>query len=106
MHLLAHGNSKRGRNMQKIMTVVLALPLLVAAYGMSAAKDVAVEVKPGCPTGVVDRAIRKNIVPKALIAPIPAPTAARKKGGPKVRDKTPMDTSRLKKPAVGNGDCG
>ncbi len=95
--------------MLRIMTVMLALPLLAAAYGMSAvnqvsAKDVAVKVKPDCPTGVVDRAIRKNTVPKSLIAPIPAPTAARK-GGPKVRDKTPTN-DKLKKPAVGNGDCG
>jgi hypothetical protein len=97
--------------MRRLMTVVVVLPMLVTAYGVIAsnqvsAKDVAVEVQTGCPTGVVDRAIRKNIVPKALIAPIPAPTAARKKGGPKIRDKVPMDTSRLKKPAVGNGDCG
>jgi hypothetical protein len=93
--------------MRRLMTVVVALPMLVATYGVIAsnqvsAKDVAVEVKPGCPTGVVDRAIRKNIVPKALIAPIPAPTAARKKGGPKVRDKE--ISTRLKKPAIGN--CG
>jgi hypothetical protein len=98
MHLLAHGNSKRGRNMRKIMTVVLALPLLVAAYGISAAKDVATKVKPGCPTAVVDAT--KNL---KLIAPIPAPSAART-GRPKIRDKTPTN-DKLKKPAVGNGDC-
>jgi hypothetical protein len=96
--------------MRRLMTVVVALPMLVAAYGVIAsnqvsAKDVAVEVKPGCPTGVVDRAIRKNIVPKALIAPIPVPSAART-GRPKEKVKTATDTSRLKKPAVGNGDCG
>jgi hypothetical protein len=99
MHLLAHGNSKRGRNMRKIMTVVLALPLLVAAYGMSTAKDVATKVKPGCPTAGVDTT--KSL---KLIAPIPAPSAART-GRPKIKTKTATDTSRLKKPAAGNGDC-
>jgi hypothetical protein len=83
--------------MRKIMTVVLALPLLVAAYGMSTAKDVATKIKPGCPTGVVDAA--KNL---KLIAPIPAPSAARRRRGPKERDD-PVST-RLKKPAA--GDCG
>jgi hypothetical protein len=104
MHLLAHGNSKRGWNMRKIMTVVLALPLLVAGYGMSAskqvsAKDAAVKVKPGCPAAAVDAT--KNL---KLIAPIPAPSAART-GRPKERDDDARDTSRLKKPAAGNGDC-
>jgi hypothetical protein len=88
--------------MRKIMTVVLALPLLVAAYGMVAssqvsAKDVAIKVKPGCPTGVVDAT--KNL---KLIAPIPAPSAART-GRPKVRDKTPTN-DKLKRHAA--GDCG
>lgn len=96
---------KAGKDMWKIMTVVLALPLLVAAYGMStsnqvSAKDVAVKVNPDCPTMAVDAT--KNL---KLIAPIPTPSAARKKGGPKVRDKTPTN-DRLKKPAAGTGDCG
>jgi hypothetical protein len=97
--LLARGDSKRGWNMRKIMIVVLALPLLFAAYGMSTAKDVATKVKPGCPTASVDAT--KNL---KLFEAKPAPSTARK-GRPKERDPTPMDTSRLKKPAAGNGDC-
>jgi hypothetical protein len=90
--------------MRKIMTFMLALPLLFAAYGMSSsnqvsAKDVAVKVKPGCPTAAVDAT--KNL---KLIAPIPTPSAART-GRPKERDKPASDTSRLKRPAAGNGDC-
>jgi hypothetical protein len=97
MLVIARGYSKRGWNMRKIMTVALALPLLVAAYGMSAAKDVATKVKPGCPTAAVDAT--KNL---KLIAPIPAPSAART-GGPKIKVKE--ISTRLKKPAAGNGDC-
>jgi hypothetical protein len=89
--------------MRKIMTVVLALPLLVAAYGMGtsnqvSAKDVAIKVKPGCPTGVVDAT--KNL---KLIAPIPTPSAVRT-GGPKVREghQTPLRT----KAKTINGNCG
>jgi hypothetical protein len=97
MHLLSHGNSKRGWNMRKIMTVVLALPLLVAAYGMSAAKDVATKVKPGCPAAAVDAT--KNL---KLIAPIPVPSASRT-GRPK--EKVKEISTRLKKPLGSNDDC-
>jgi hypothetical protein len=88
--------------MRKLMNVALALPLLVAAYCISAsiqvsAKDVAIKVKPGCPTAGVDAT--KNL---KLIAPIPAPSAART-GRPKIRDKE--ISTRLKNPAAGNGDC-
>jgi hypothetical protein len=87
--------------MRKLMTVVVALPLFVTTFGMSAsnqaaAKDVANKMKLGCPTAVVDAT--KNL---KLIAPIPAPSAART-GRPKVREKVIM--LRLKKPAAGN--CG
>jgi hypothetical protein len=93
--------------MRKLMTVMVALPLFVTTYGMSAsnqvsAKDAAIKDKTGCPTGVVDRAIRKNIVPKSLIAPTQAPSAART-GGPKIKVKTPTN-DKLKRPAVGS--CG
>jgi hypothetical protein len=98
MSLLARSDSKRGWKMRKSMTVALALPLLVAAYGMSAAKDVAIKVKPGCPTAVIDAT--KNL---KLIAPILTPSAART-GRPKIRDKTPTN-DKLKKPAAGNGNC-
>jgi hypothetical protein len=89
--------------MRKLMTVMLALPLFVTTFGMSAsnqaaAKDVANKMKLGCPTAVVDAT--KNL---KLIAPIPAPSAART-GKPKVREKVIM--LRLKKLAAGNGDCG
>jgi hypothetical protein len=90
--------------MRKIMTVVLALPLLFAAYGMSSsnqvsAKDVAVKVKPGCPTAAVDAT--KNL---KLIAPIPTPSAARRRG-PKIKVKEATN-DRSKKPADGTDDCG
>jgi hypothetical protein len=89
--------------MRRLMTVVVALPMLVAAYGViasnqAAAKDVANKMKLGCPTAVVDAT--KNL---KLIAPIPAPSAART-GKPKVREK--IATGRSKKPAAGDGDCG
>jgi hypothetical protein len=89
--------------MRKLMTVMLALPLFVTTFGMSAsnqaaAKDVANKMKLGCPTAVVDAT--KNL---KLIAPIPAPSAART-GKPKVREK--IATGRSKKPAAGDGDCG
>jgi hypothetical protein len=88
--------------MRKIMTFMLALPLLFAAYGMSSsnqvsAKDVAVKVKPGCPTAAVDAT--KNL---KLIAPIPTPSAART-GRPKEREghQTPLRT----KAKTINGNC-
>jgi hypothetical protein len=88
--------------MRKLLTVMVALPLFVGAFGMSAsnqvlAKQIAVKMKPECPTGLVDAT--KNL---KLIAPIPAPSAARRRRGPKERDD-PVST-RLKKPAAGN--CG
>ena len=89
--------------MQKLMTVVVALPLFAITFGTGVsnqvlAKDVAIKVKPGCPTGVVDAT--KNL---KLIAPIPAPNAART-GRPKLKEKLATN-GRLKKPAAGNGDC-
>jgi hypothetical protein len=91
--------------MRKLMTVMVAMPLFVTTFGMSAsnqaaAKDVANKMKLGCPTAVVDAT--KNL---KLIAPIPAPSAARTGGRPKVREKLATN-GKLKKPAAGNGDCG
>lgn len=98
--------------MRKLKTIVVALPLFAIPFGTEIsnqvfAKEVGVKMKPGCPAGVVDRAIRKNIVPKSQIAPIQVPSAARTARTttrPKVLDAQP-NARELEKPAAGSGDC-
>ena len=90
--------------MRKILTVVVALALFAITFGTGVsnqvlAKDVAVKTKPGCPAAAVDAA--KNL---KLIAPIPAPIAARK-GGPKGGGRDKILTNRIGKPSVVNDDC-